>query len=211
MKQPIFQAIFADQWEDLPACFKAHYANRPRTRDVVVVEGLMNITMNGYMRAFAPLLGLMGMLTPHEGKDVPVTVRFLSEPDSDDFVFERTFRFPNKKPVLFRSKMHMTKPHEVIELMGPNIGWRCGYYYDPIKGNIYHVVMRHRGYVWRLFGKDIPLPQWIEILVGRGHAYEVETGEDSFAMRMEINHSMFKAPIYAYEGRFRVTEVELHD
>lgn len=65
---PTFAAIFAEQWEDLPPALKAHYANRPFTRDHVIVEGTLDIEMHPLLRRFSWLIKATGMLTPYEAK-----------------------------------------------------------------------------------------------------------------------------------------------
>lgn len=197
---PTFQAVFGTQWDALPPALKAHYAIRPFSNDRVTVEGTLDVEMHPVLRAFSGLIRWSGMLTPYEGKAVPVTVHFHSEPDSNAFVFERIFRFPGKETVTFRSRMISKAPHRVTEYMKTGIGWKATYYYEGDK-----VILRHAGYVWRLFGLDIPLP--IEILAGQGGAYEQATGEDSFLMRMELSSPFFDKPLYAYGGTFRVTEI----
>lgn len=199
--KPTFAAIFAEQWDTLPPALKAHYANRPHTRDHVTVEGVLDVEMHPLLRRLSWLIRLTGMLTPYEGKAVPVTVHFRSEPDSDAFVFERVFRFPGRAPVTFRSRMISTRPHNVTEYMATGIGWRAHYDYHDGR-----VRLRHAGYAWRLLGIDIPLPMtW---LAGRGDAWEEATGEDSFRMYMDLRHPLL-GKLYSYGGSFRVTEMRL--
>jgi len=200
---PIFADIFAEQWDGLPPALKARYANRPFSHDRVTVTGVLTIRMGPLLRWFSPLLKACGMLTPWEGEDIPCTVTFLSEPDSRAFIFERRFEFPGRPPHVFRSKMVMQRPHEVIEYMANGIGWRCAYYYDKDK-----VLLQHRGYVWRLFGVDIPVSGIGELLMGHGGAYEQATDENSFRMRMALYGGLFQELAeYSYEGEFTVTEM----
>jgi len=100
---PIFQSIFGAAWDQLPAVFLKHYANRPFCSDVVVIEGTMAVEMSWLTRLCAPLLRLSGALVPIEECDIPVTVTFRSEADSAAFCFDREFRFPDCKPYHFRS------------------------------------------------------------------------------------------------------------
>jgi hypothetical protein len=159
--------------------------------------------MGPLLRLASPLLKTCNMLTPWSGEDVPCTVEFHSEPDSRAFIFARRFDFPGRPPHVFRSKMIPQGPHEVIEYMANGIGWRCGYFYDGQR-----VLLRHRGYVWRLFGGDMPL-SWIgEWLLGCGDAFEEATGNDSFRMRMTLSGGLFgRLTEYSYEGEFTVTEM----
>jgi hypothetical protein len=205
MTEATFAAVFGDQWHRMPPALQKHYANRPFSRDRVTVEGRLDIHMGPMMRVVAPLLAALGMLTPTDGKGVTCTVHFLSEPDSNAFIFERWFEFSGRKPYRFRSKLVPRGGHEVTEYMPCGVGWRCRYDYDGDR-----VILRHLGYVWRLFGADLPLPGLGELLIGRGAAYEQATGSDSFRMRMGTRGSLFgKWMDYGYEGEFRIAEIAL--
>jgi hypothetical protein len=203
MTGPIFADIFAGQWEALPSALKAHYANRPFSHDRVTVTGTLTIRMGFLLRLASPLLRALHMLTPWPGVDVPCTVSFLSEPDSRAFIFERRFDFPDRPPYVFRSKMISRRPHEVIEYIAGGIGWRCGYCYED--GQVW---LRHKGYVWRLFGHDLPLSWLGQLLLGRGDAFEAATGDDRFRMCMTLTGGLFGGlTAYSYEGEFSVTEI----
>lgn len=138
------------------------------------------------LRLASPLLKTLNMLTPWPGDDVPCTVTFLSAPDSRAFIFERRFDFPGRAPYTFRSKMIAQGPHEVIEYLAGGIGWRCGYDYENGQ-----MRLRHRGYVWRLFGVTLQLSWLGELLIGRGDAFEEATGNDRFRMRMTLGGGLF--------------------
>ncbi len=204
---PTFAPVFGDAWADMPEAMKKHYANRPFCRDRITVEGRLTIRMGQLMRVLAPVMGLLGMLTPCDGEDIACTVHFLSEPDSNAFVFERWFAFPGRKPYRFRSRLVPKHGAEVIEYMACGIGWRCTYSYEGGQ-----VRLRHLGYVWRLLGADIPLPRLTEALMGRGDAFEEADGDNGFRMRMGMAGSLFGAAMdYSYAGTFVFTEMQLDE
>lgn len=205
--RPIFHDIFGDAaWTRLPVVLLAHYANRPYSNDRVTVEGVLTIRMSKLMAFFSPVLKLTGMLTPWAGENIPCTVHFRSQPKSNIFVFERWFHYPGRKPYVFRSELVPRGGHEVTEYFACGLGWRCTFYYDGDK-----VILRDRGFAWRLFGLHIPLPGFVNLLLGQGGAYETATGDNSFYMRMEVNHFLFDGVQYGYDGTFTVTEVALQD
>lgn len=202
---PIFADVFADQWDRLPTALKAHYANRGFTRDCVTVTGTLTIRMGPLLRFFSPLLKLSRMLTPWSGEDVPCEVQFHSEPASNAFIFERRFAFPGRKPYIFRSKLVPQGPHHIIEYMANGTGWRCTYSFED--GQVH---LRHKGYIWRMFGIDVPLSPLGECLLGRGFAREEATGETSFKMVMGLEGGLFgHLTAYSYTGEFTVTEMAL--
>lgn len=204
MTEPIFKNIFAEQWESLPPALKVHYANRPFSHDRVTVSGHLTVRMGPLLQLAAPLLKALNMLTPWARENVPCTVAFLSEPDSRAFIFQRRFDFPGRAPHVFRSKMIPQRPHEIIEYMAGGIGWRCGYAYENGR-----VLLQHRGYVWRIFGVDLPLSWLGEFLLGRGDAFEEATGNNSFRMQMTLSGGLFgRLTAYSYEGEFIVTDIQ---
>jgi hypothetical protein len=200
MTNPIFADVFADQWEMLPLALRTHYANRPNSHDCVTVEGRLDIRIHPLMKPFAPLMAALGLLTPWAGEQVPCTVQFLSQPDGRAFIFDRRFRFAGRNSYQFRSELVAKGPHLVTEYMRCGVGWRCGYHFTGGR-----VVLAHKGYVWRLFGIDIPLPG-AGLIVGHGEAWEEATGGDRFAMFMGLRHPLF-GRLYSYSGTFTVTEI----
>lgn len=203
---PTFAPVFGLPWQDLPPAIRKHYANRPFCRDRVIVEGRLDIHMGPVMQRLASVLAIFGMLTPCAGNDIGCTVHFLSEPGSNAFILERWFQFPGRKPYRFRSRL-VPQGARVIEYMACGIGWDCTYAFEAGE-----VRLRHRGYIWRLFGIDVPITWLGNLLMGRGDAVEQATGEDSFTMRMTLSGGLFgKAMAYGYAGAFTVTEMTLDD
>ncbi len=199
--RPIFAAIFADDWEALPTVFHAHYANRPFTRDVVVVEGTMDVEIAWPMRLLAPLLKLTGALVPIAGRNIPVTVAYRSDPAGDGFTLDRSFRFPAREPYRFRSTMVPVGGNEVIEWMPFMLGWRAAFAWR--EGRVW---LDHRGYAVRFRGRIYRLP--IEFLLGRGEASEAAIDETRFRMIMTIRHRFFGS-LYSYHGTFQIGEMDL--
>lgn len=199
---PIFADVFADQWEKLPPVLRTHYANRPYSHDRVTVEGHLDIHIHPLLKPLAPLMALMGMLTPWTGKAVPCTVQFRSQPDGNAFIFDRRFHFTGHKSYQFRSELLAKSPHEVMEVMRCGVGWRCGYALERNR-----VVLTHKGYALRWFGLEIPLPG-AGLIVGRGEAWEEATSDNTFSMYMALRHPLF-GPLYHYSGTFKVVEIAL--
>ena len=202
-KPPIFQSIFGAQWEKLPSVFRQHYANRPFCSDEVTVNGLMGIELSLFAKLLAPFMRITGILSPFEGKDVPVTVHFASEQNSNAVCFKRIFHYPDRKPYHFSSRVVPVVDQEVIEWMASGIGWHACYEFNGHK-----VIIKHRGYKIRLFGKVYALP--LELLLGRGYAEEEVVDENCFRMHMKIKHKLF-GTFYAYSGEFKISKVQMHE
>lgn len=196
---PGFKSVFKTTWETLPPVFRKRYANRPHSNDLASVEGKMEVSFSRLMSCMMPLLKLMHILVPYQGKDIPVKVDFRSTTDSDGTFLDRIFYFPDKPPYVFNSCVQPIKDTEVIERMTFGIGWKMDYFYDGEK-----VTMQHRGYVWKVFGWNIPLP--IEFLVGKGHAEETAIDDNSYRVAMTISHKLF-GTLYRYAGDFTFTRL----
>lgn len=198
--EPIFKGIFGTAWDDLPPVMKKHYANRPYTDDITVVEGTLDVMCKQPMKTLAPFMKLMGQIPAHNEQNVPVTVRFQSDKDSKAFHFNRTFNFKNTKPYGFHSRMMQTKDNEVIEIMRFGLCWKMLYLWDGEK-----VMLQHKGYALRLFGHFIPVP--LTLLIGKGYAEEIPVDDETFDMMTHITHPWW-GKVYGYKGRFRMAETK---
>mgnify|MGYP000194456811 CR=1 FL=1 len=201
MNKPIFQYIFGEQWQHLPQVMRKHYANRPYSKDVVTVKGVMKIEVSTYAKLLSPFLRIAGALVPYPGDNIPVTVRFYSEQDTDVYSFHRIFHFTDRPAYHFRSHMVHVGSNKIIEFMPIGIGWNASYRYDGQK-----VLIEHCGYKMKLFGYLIKLP--LELLLGKGYAEEEALSDNRFRMYMDIKHPIF-GKVYSYMGEFSVSEVAL--
>jgi hypothetical protein len=196
--EPIYQSVFGKQWENLPPVFRKRYANNSYSHDLIAVSGKLNIHYSRLMAFLMPLLKLCGALVPYKGKEIPVTVNFQSQPDSAIVNFNRTFYFPGDKPYEFFSHIEKISGNDVVEFMRFGFAWRALYSYDGTK-----IVMQHHGYVWKLFGKFIPLP--LSLLMGKCYAEEEALSENSFRMMMRLTHPLF-GNIFEYNGEFTLAD-----
>lgn len=198
-KAPVFQPVFKTMWEKLPPVFQKRYANRPYCNEIATVEGKMEVRFSRLMACIMPIFRLMHVLVPYQGKDIPVTVNFRSDINSNATFLDRKFYFPNRKPYEFNSRVQPIKDTEVIEYMSWGIGWKMHYFYNGEK-----VIMQHKGYVWKLFGYNVPLP--LGIFIGKGYAEETVIDENSYRVSMTISHALF-GTLYYYAGDFTFTRL----
>jgi len=198
---PTFKSIFAEKWDLLPTVMKKHYANKPFSDDVVTVKGKMNFIIAPWAAWVMPLFKWLKIIVPYAGENIDVTVNFRSEPDTSVYQFDRWIYFPGKKPYNFLSRMYNTEGSEIVERLNFGICWRMNYDFDGEK-----VLLLHKGYCLKIFGKFIPFP--ISFIVGKGNAEEIALDEDRFSMRMTITHPLFGV-YYEYNGIFKVEEMKL--
>lgn len=195
---PIFKNVFGAAWEDLPVIMQKHYANRPCTDDLAIVEGSLDVFCAGPIKIFWRLFVLMKSIPPFCEKGVPITVNFCSDKQTEKFHFHRVFHFKGQKPYSFRSCMVQIKDNEVMEITGPGMVWRAFYCWEKGK-----VVMKHSGYAVKILDFLIPLP--LHLLIGDGYAEEIPVDDDTFDMRMHLMHPRW-GKIYEYKGRFRMVK-----
>lgn len=203
MIQPILQTVFQDKWQTLPTVLQRRYANRPFSHDVVTIDGFLTIEMSRLSTLMAPILRLTGTLVPYGGKNIPVTVQFRSERNSNACHFERTFRFSGRAPYPFNSTLRHVGGADLIETMPTGIGWQASYRVDAGM-----IRLAHRAYRISLFGRTLRLP--IEWLFGRTAAEEEAVDDNHFRMAMQIVHPLF-GRVYSYHGTFEIISVNVVD
>ena len=198
---PIFEDVFGSDWEKLPPVMKAHYANRPYSTDAFRAEGMMEVWAAPMLRLFAPITDLLRWIPVTNAKNIPVTVDFESDGQSNYLHFIRTFHFKKGKPYIFHSRMMPQGENHIAERMKLSACWRVAFSWNNGK-----VRLKHKGYGICLFGKVLPLP--LSWLFGSVNAEEWPTGNSNFAMCVEIRHWLF-GKIYEYKGSFKM--VSMHD
>ncbi len=200
ISEPIFKQVFADHWATLPVVMQKHYLHHPYSKMVVTVKGQLDIKATGLFKILLPVCKLFHILVPYTGLDIPVTVYLRSQENSPALYFDRTFYVPEKNPCRFQSSMLPIKDNIVVEFIFMGIGWRTAYAVDGNK-----VMLKHSGYVMRLFGKLIPLP--ITFLLGQINVEKEALSDDEFSMRMTMSHMLFGE--YSYSGKLKIVDVKV--
>ena len=154
--------------------------------------------LSTWVKLLSPFWRITGALLSYSGKDIPVQVRFHSEPDSNRVSFNRCFHFPGRAPYRFQSTLAPTSGNHIIEFMRFGLGWRMRLVYTENQ-----VQLQHDGYIWRLFGCDIPVP--IRLILGKSHAYEYALSDTEFGMGFDIIHPLL-GKVFGYEGKFTLTQ-----
>lgn len=194
---PVFKEVFGDDWLNLPPVMKAHYAARSFSDDRITVNGHLNTYVNPILGFFARV---GGFLIPYSDKNVPVRVTFKSARDNNTLAFDRVFNFEGRKAVHFKSRMLPLTNGEVVEIMRFGVGWRFRCEWRDSK-----VILSHKGYIWRLFGVNIPMP--FSLVLGKGYAEEIPLSDTDFSMWTHIMHPLF-GKLFCYEGSFTITDMK---
>lgn len=193
---PVFQAVLGADWSKLGPVIRRHYFLRPRSRDAITVAGTMDEVWHSPLARvlLVPFGRLFGGIVPYRGTAVPIEVHYTARPGDATIHWDRVFRFPGRRPFHFRSYMEPQSPGRVIEFVRFGLGIRL-----HVTAEDGALVFRDQGYVWRLFGRDIPLP--MGLLFGRATVEERPADDHNFTMRLVMTHPVF-GDLFRYQGRF---------
>lgn len=192
---PVFREVLGEDWHELGGIVRRHYFLRPFSDDRICVKGTMReVHHSAFARLLLPLARIAGALVPYRGTDVPIEVHYTARPDDATIHWDRVFHFPGRRPFHFRSHMEQTAANRVIEFVRFGIGMRL-----RVTAEDGALVFRDEGYIWRLFGVDVPLP--MGLLMGRAYVEERPVDEESFSMRMSLKHPLF-GELFRYDGTF---------
>jgi len=194
---PIRQAL-GQQWPLLGRSIRQHYDLPPNTDTHLVVEGIMEVMHSPIGKLFIIASRIFDALVPYKGRDIPVTVENWSKPNSNAMYWHRTFRFPEKDPVIFHSRMEYAGNNEIVEYVKYGFGMRL---ILSAEGE----TLRYDscGYQWDLGPLKLHIPDWL--LLGKAIIREIPISEKAFNVEFEINHPLW-GKTFGYSGRFEFSE-----
>lgn len=197
---PVFEQVLGDDWDKLGSIIQRHYFLRPFSNDYICVKGTMNeVHHSAFAKLLIPMARIFGALVPYRGKDAPIEVHYTARPDDATIHWDRVFHFPGRPPFHFRSHMEQIGPRRVIEFVRFGVGMKL-----RVTAEDGALVFRDEGYIWRLFGMDVPLP--MSLLMGSAYIEERPVDEDNFSMRMTLIHPLF-GQLFRYEGNFTLADM----
>lgn len=197
MRKSVFQEILADSWDELGGVIKRHYFLRPYSDDYMCVSGEMSdVYHSAIAKLFIPFGMLFGAVVPYRGKNVPIDVHYQCRKDSANIYWDRVFKFSERNHYHFRSYMKHVRDNEVIEFVRFGVGMRL-----KVTAENGAIVFRDAGYIWRLFGRNIPIP--VGLIFGNAYVEERPVDENNFEMKMILEHPIFGV-MFRYEGRFEL-------
>lgn len=199
--RPIFAAVFGQDWPQLPPVLQKHYVIREGCQDRVVLEGTLNTVCGGILKWLSFIVKRLKTIPPFTENQVHTLVEFTGDGQSNAFHFYRHFQFKRHGDYHFRSKLIPFKKNEVVEHLGPGLGWHCAFIRQDEQ-----IIIKHLGYKLCLFGKTWPLP--ITWLLGEANATETALDDTRFSMQVNITHPLW-GKIYGYSGEFTVKQIEL--
>ncbi len=190
---PIRQALGAD-WPTLGEVIRRHYDLPPRTDTRIEVKGIMEVTVSPVGRLFVTAGRLFDALVPFSGANLPVTVRNWSQPDSKAMFWHRTFRYAQKPPIVFRSRMEYAGGREIVEYVKYGLGIRM-----QLSAEGGSLRYDSRGYQWDLGPLTLKIPDWV--LLGKATIREIPESPQAFRVEFTIDHPIW-GRTFGYAGRF---------
>lgn len=202
MSEPIFKTILGDEWMKLGAIIRKHYSLKPYSQNYVRVDGVMEeIHHSFFAKLLIPFGLLFGAIVPYRATNVPISVHYRSNPNNANLYWDRVFEFRPARNFHFKSYMQQTNDNEVIEFVRFGVGMRL-----RVTAEEGALVFRDIGYIWKIFDFELPIPAGL--LFGKAYVEERPIDEDSFSMKLELNHPIFGI-LFRYQGRFSIACDEL--
>ena len=197
-EESVFQIVLGDGWDELGSIIQRHYFLKPKSNDYICVSGEMTeISHSRIAKALIPFGLLFGAIVPYQGKDIPTDVHYNSNPNNSNIYWDRVFKF-NRGDFHFKSHMEPVKTNEAIEFVRFGLGIRLA-----VTAENGALVFRDIGYLWRLFGADLPIPgKW---LMGNVYVEERPVDETYFSMKMTLTHPIF-GTLFKYTGMFQLND-----
>jgi hypothetical protein len=190
---PIRQAL-GDDWPLLGEIIRRHYDLTPHSDSRFEVEGVMEVSVSPIGRLFVSASRLFDALVPFPGRGVPVQVRNWSQADSKAMFWHRTFRYPGRKPVIFRSRMEYAGGREIVEYVKFGLGIRM-----QLSAEGEALRYDSRGYEWDLGLLTLPIPDWL--LLGKAVIKEIPESAETFRVEFTIEHPIW-GRTFGYAGKF---------
>jgi hypothetical protein len=186
-------------WARLPAAVRARFADSTLHAEYTGTFETVRASLAG--RVLALLCVVLGTpIAPHTGNGVPATVRvFVGK--GGGTVWERTYRFPGRRPCVVSSTKQAGDRGELIEALP--FGLRMPLEVFESNGALHFV---SRGYYFSCRGRRLRVPDFLP--PGRTHVVHTDEGCGWFRFTMTTTHRWF-GEVYFQTGRFRAASEAL--
>lgn len=136
----------------------------------------MNIFISKTFKILSPLFRLTGTLVPYPAENIPVTVEFTSNENSNAVLKHRTFYFRDRAPYHFYSKVIHIRNNVVIERMKFGFSSKLIFKYENNR-----ITTDYGGYALNIGKWLIPLP--LGFFIGKFSAFEEARPDGKFDMQ----------------------------
>lgn len=194
----VIESALGEDWDRLAPLVRRHFGIDEGTGETeLVLKGTMEVIHGGPGRLVFPLLGAFGVLVPHQGREVPCTVRHRMQRGA--LLWEREFQFPGKAAHRFSSSMTAEGYGCCVERVafGFAIVMKVACEEEAL-------VFEDVEYAWQIGRCRLPLRlRW---LLGALRVEERQEGND-LVMSLTLRHG-WCGRLFLYRGRFAITDVD---
>jgi len=200
--QPVIKKALGDDWDKLADVVKQHYDITPGTPSNMVIKGIMDEVYHSPVAKLFLLPGrIFGALVPYRGKNIPTEVKnWTTAENKTAMLWHRTLAFPNKAPVIFRSRMEHIKNDEIIEYVRFGMGIRM-----RMSEKDGALIFRSIGYVWKIAGIKFPIPTWA--ILGNAEIIEKALPDNRFYIDFNMIHPLF-GRTFSYSGEYSIATMD---
>lgn len=202
MQQPVIKKALGEHWDKLSDIVKQHYDITPGKPSSMVINGIMDEVYHSPVAKLFLLPGrIFGALVPYKGINIPTEVKNWTTTENKAAMFwYRTLTFPNKAPVIFRSRMEYIKEDEIIEYVRFGMGIRMA-----MSEKDGALVFKSIGYVWKIGGIRIPIPTWA--ILGDAEIIEKAMSDNRFYIDFNMIHPLF-GKTFSYSGIYSIASTD---
>lgn len=195
-----FEALVgAVGWRRLTPMIRARFGTSAIAKDTYYRGTMATVRCSFAGFLLAQLCRLIGTpLAPHEGEDVPISVRVHEDHAAGGVAWDRRYFFAGKAPVTVTSTKVIEQGKILLECVGGGFGMRLKVYE---RDHALHFLSQH--YFWRCGRIRLRLPSWLT--PGVAHVTHSDLGEGRFRFEMTIEHPVLGETFYQ-DGSFMEKE-----
>ncbi len=197
---PALQRALGNDWKNLEPAIRQHYSiGSSNENGKIRFEGTMEtIRVTGMGKIMAYCARPLQALVPCSGDAIRTEVYNWSKKDSGTLFWRRLFHYPQRKPVVFESRMEFFRDKEIIEFVRGGLGLLL-----KLEVNDGKLIFGGKYYVLKLAGMLIKLPNWL--MAGNAYITESQVGDDQVRVDFDIVHPIW-GRTFAYSGTFNTIE-----
>lgn len=190
--QPVIRRALGERWDTLHATVRRHYNLPCGDLQEMELRGRMDVDHCAAVKPVLLIGRLFGALPARRGSDIEVTV--YNRGDANSLHFHRRFFFPDRRPLVFKSRMQHLADDEIVEFVRFGMGIRMRL--TEAEGRLRYT---SNGYLWRLGPLKLRIPDWL--LLGRAVIDEYGIDDNTIGLSFDIHHPLW-GHTFAYCGRF---------
>ncbi len=186
-------------WHQLHPQVQRRFNRLPTVENPIIYQGVMDtVTCSRAGWLFAFLTKVIGNpLSPHQGKNIPMTVKLTTHKNKPGVYWQRTYFFPDKQPFCVTS-VKKDDHGRMMEMVGGGFGM-----FLDVTAENGELHFRSSRYFWKFLGWYMPLPHWLS--PGKTHVIHQDLGGGQFRFTITMDHKILKQTFYQ-TGVFHETD-----